>query len=349
VDSVLAVNDPKAIALGLKTLMPLIPLDPRLEKALDQRIMALIDRGTAAKNAEMAEAIAMFLHRGAQEEASVARPYIPALLSFLAQNIETTGAYAYYTLMLVARDSPDYFGPHCDQLVRTLDSPSLAAKTFAMRIIAVLAPGHPEYVLGARDTLRNLAETSPSGLIKAEAANAYRAVREASKSSAGRSSRLPGDPAIASLYDTPVWRHAVESHLSTVYRCDAADVDRAHGRRKGVKRKIRPSKRTDLYQEFVEKLKQGECVPSFKEQLDLLSPEAMALAAPCEPEPAAAITPPPSPPLELSQPATNEPVVTARTAPGSSFRPWKSLFATARAKRPRRILPAGPRHDQRRR
>ncbi len=167
VDYVLAVDDPKAVALGLKALIPLIPLEPRLARILDQRILALISRNMAAKSAELADAIALFLHRGAQERASPAKPYIPALLSFLGQNLETTGANAYFTLLLVAKNSPGDFGPHTALLLRTLDSPSPAASTFAMRIIATLAPAHPEYVVGARDILRNLAETSPPGVIKA--------------------------------------------------------------------------------------------------------------------------------------------------------------------------------------
>jgi hypothetical protein len=314
VDYVLAVDDPKAVALGLKALMPLIPLDPRLEKVLDQRILALIGRGMAAKSAELAETIALFLHRSAQERASLAKPYIPTLLSFLEQNIETTGAYAYYALLRVAKDSPGDFGPHAALLIRTLNSPSPAASTFAMRIIATLAPAHPEYVVGARDILRNLAETSPPGIIKEEATNAYHAVREVSKSPGVRSSKLLDDPAIASLYELPVWQRAVESHLTTAYSGDAADIARPHGRHKNITRETRPSKRSNLYQEFVEKLKQGEGVQSFEEQLDLLSPEAIAAATPCEIEPAGPITPAPLPPAEMSPPAIEVPVVTASPA-----------------------------------
>lgn len=314
VDYVLAVDDPKAVALGLKALIPLIPLDPRLEKILDQRVLALIDRGMAAKSAEMAEAIALFLHRGAQERASLAKPYIPTLLSFLEKNMETTGANAYFTLLLVAKDSPDDFGPHAALLIRTLDRPSPAASTFAMRIIATLAPAHPEYVVGAREILRNLAETSPPGVIKAEATNAYHAVREVSKSPASRSTNLLEDPAIASLYEMPVWQCAVESHLSTAYSEDAAEVGRPQGRRKEIKRGNRPSKRSNLYQEFVDKLKQGEGVQSFEEQLDLLSPEAISAATPCEIEPARHITPAQLPLTEMSPPAIEVPVVTASPA-----------------------------------
>jgi hypothetical protein len=314
VDFVLGVNDPKAIALGLKALMPLIPLDPRYEKMLDQRIMALVDRGMVAKSAELAEAIAMFLHRGAQERTCVAKPHIPTLLSFLAQNLETTGAYSYYTLLLVAKDYPDDFGPHAATLIRALDSPSPATRTFAMRIIATLAPAHPEYVVGARSTLRNLAETSPPGIIKAEAINAYQAIREVSKSPVDHTCNLPDDPAIVRLYDMPVWQRAVEGHLSTAYSDNAAAVVRHHGRRKRITREMRPSKRSNMYQEFVEKLEQGEYVQSFAEQLDLLSPEAIAVATPCEIEPAGAIPPAPLPLSVQSPPAIEVPVVTASPA-----------------------------------
>lgn len=311
VDYVLAVDDPKAIVLGLKALMPLIPLEPRLEKILDQRITALVDRGMAEKSAELAEAVALFIHRSAQERASLAKPHIPTLLSFLALNVGTTGAYAYYSLLLVAKNSPDDFGPHAALLIRTLDSPSPAASTFAMRIIATLAPAHPEYVVGAREILRNLAETSPPGVIKAEATNAYHAVREVSRSPGSRSTNLLDDPAIASLYEVPVWQHAVESHLSTACSGDAAEVPRHPDRGKIITRKMRPSKRGNLYQEFVETLKQGEGVQSFEEQLDLLSPEAIAAATPCEMEPAVVITPAPQPLAEMSPPAIEVPVVTA--------------------------------------
>ncbi len=296
-DFILSVNDPDVVAHALKNLMPRIPLDQCLENALDQRILALVDRGMAAKNAELAEAIALFLYRSAQERAGVARPYIPTLLSFLEQNLETTGAYSYYTLMLVARDTPDDFGPHADMLVRMLDSPGPAAKTFAMRIMTALAPRHPEYVIDARDTLRNLAETSPQGIIKAEAAGAYRAVREASGSPRSRGSdRSSNDPAIAGLYEMPVRHRAVEHHLSAACCRDVVAVDRPQGGSKGMKRDVRPSKRCNLYVEFVEKLKQGECMQSFEDQIDLLSQESMARAVPCEAEPVEA-TPPTRAPL----------------------------------------------------
>jgi hypothetical protein len=65
VDYVLAVDDPKAIAPGLKAPIPLIPLETRLEKVPDQRLMTLIDRGVPAKSAALAEVIALFLHRSA--------------------------------------------------------------------------------------------------------------------------------------------------------------------------------------------------------------------------------------------------------------------------------------------
>jgi hypothetical protein len=195
--------------------------------------------------------------------------------------METTGANAYYTLLQVAKNSPVDFGPYAARLIRTLDSLNPVACTFAMRIIARLAPAHPEYVVGAREVLRNLAEASPPGIIKAEATNAYHVVREVSGSLASRSTNLLDDPAIASLYEVPVWQRAVEGHLSTAYSEKAVEVIRPHTRRKEIKRGTRPSKRSNLYQEFVEKLKQGEGIQSFEEKLDLLSPEAIAAATPC--------------------------------------------------------------------
>jgi hypothetical protein len=301
-DIALTSDDMNAVARALKALKSLLPLDPGLENALDKRLLALTDRGMMAENAGLAEAIALFIYSRSQARASAARPYIPTLLSFLAQNVETTGAYSYYTLMIVANNAPVYLGPYADPLIRTLNSPSYAAQTFAMRIIAALAPSHPEYVAGAREVLHDLSETSPQEIIKAEAAKAYRAVRDIPKAPRGHGCRLLDDPAIASLYETPVWQRAVGCHLSTAYSNDSF-ADRPQGRRSGTKRDSRPSKRSNLYQEFVEKLKQGESNQSFEDQLALLAPESIAQAVPSEIMPVEAITP--SAPVVIASPAVD--------------------------------------------
>jgi hypothetical protein len=303
-------NDMKAVAGALKELNTLLPLDPAFENALDKRIQALIGWGSVAKNAELAEAIALFIYGRAKERASVARPYVPTLLSFLAQKMETTGAYAYYTLMIVASEAPAYFDPHADTLVRMLDSQDYATKIFSMRIIAVLASSHPECVIDARRALRNIAEASPPGIIKAEAAKAYRAFSDIPKAPPGHGSHILDDPAIAGLYEMPVWQRAVESHLSAAYGSDRL-VDHPHRRRPGVKRKIHPSKRSNLYQEFVDELKQIDCVQSFEDQTTMLTPETIAQAVPREIEPAEATILSTPPVAEISLPVMNEPDVIA--------------------------------------
>jgi hypothetical protein len=131
---------------------------------------------------------------------------------------------------------------------------------------------------------------------------------------ADNSGRLPDDPAVVSLYEMPVWQRAVGSHLSTAYGSDLRSGNRRHGRRPGIKRDSRPSKRSNLYQEFVEKLKQGEQVQSFEEPFALLSQEVPAEAAPCEPAPAGAEMPPLPPAAEMSLPVMDEPIVTAPLA-----------------------------------
>jgi hypothetical protein len=299
-------NDMKAVAGALKELNSLLPLDPALENAVDKRMLALIAWGTVAKNAELAEAIALFVYVRAQGRASAARPYIPTLLSFLAQKMDTTGACAYYTLMIVAGDSPDYFGPHADMLVQALDGPGYAAKIFTMRIIAALAPGHPEYVAGARDALRNLAESGPHSVLKDEASRTYQTVINSLISQAGNSGCLPEDRGIASLYEKPVWQKAVAGHLSTAYGSNNRAADRKNGRRTDIKRDSHPSKRSNRYGEFVEELKQDEPAPSFEEPFVLLSQEVPTESAQCEMAMAGAAMPASSPAAETPLPA--EPV-----------------------------------------
>jgi hypothetical protein len=216
--------------------------------------------------------------------------------------------------MIVASDAPGYFGPHADMLAQMLDSPSNAAKIFTMRIIAVLAPGHPEYVAGARGVLLSLAMSSPHNILKEEASRAHRAVINSLKSLAGGKCRLPDNPAIASLYEMPVWQLAIESHLSTAYGSDLRPDDRQQGRRAGTKRDSRPSERSNLYQEFIEKLKQGETTQSFDDQISLLSQDVAAEAMPGERAPVDAAMSSPLQVAEMPLPVTDEPMVTAQLA-----------------------------------
>jgi hypothetical protein len=307
-------EDLSTVARALRALKALLPLDQGTETALDEKLLALVNRGSAAKNAGLAEAIALFVYGRSKVRASAARPYIPALLSFLSQHVETTGAYSYYTLMILANDAPGYFGPHADALIRVLDSPGYAAKVFAMRIIAVLAPVHPEYVAGARDILRNLSEQSRQEMVKAEAVKAYRAVRNVAVLPDNPVNRLQDDPVIARLYEMPVWQRAVQYHLLTAYGDDQGAVVRSHSQRHNVRKQTRPSKRYDLYQEFIDKLKTVENNQSFEDPISLLSSNEQVKAAPCETAPAKVTIPSPSPVDEKSLPAVSEPVETASPA-----------------------------------
>jgi hypothetical protein len=162
-----------------------------------------------------------------------------------------------------------------------------------------------------------MAETGSQELVKAEAAKAYRAVRDMPGTPRGCGNRLPCDPVIASLYDMPVWQRAVESHLSTAYGSDLRPNDRQHSRHPGIKRDRRPLKRSDLNQEFVEKLKQGESTQPIEDQTALLSPEAASETAPCESAPVGAVILSPSPVAEMSPSVTDAALVTARLAEGN--------------------------------
>jgi hypothetical protein len=99
-------NDMKAVARALKALRLLLPLDPGVESSIDQRLLVLADNGTVAQNAELAWALALFIHGRTQERVSVARPYVPTLLKLLTEDVATTGAYSYYALMIVAERAP---------------------------------------------------------------------------------------------------------------------------------------------------------------------------------------------------------------------------------------------------
>ena len=169
-------EDMSAVATALRALNPYLTLVHDKEAALDNRMLALIDQGSAAGSPELAEAIAQSVYERSRERIDVALPFIPALLSFLELDMSTIGAPSYYTLMIVATDAPDHLGPFVGTLIGKLAGPGLVARTFAARIITVLACNRPEYVADARDALRNLCETCPEGILKTEATKAYQAI-----------------------------------------------------------------------------------------------------------------------------------------------------------------------------
>jgi hypothetical protein len=297
-----------AVARALNALRLLLPLDPGVENSLDKRLLALADNGTVAQNVELGRALALFLHCRTQERVSAARPYVPTLLKLLGEEMATTGAHSYYSLMIVAESAPQYFEHYGDTLVQLLDNPGFSAKTFSMRIIAVLASSHPEYVAGARETLHSLSENGAQELLRAEAAKAYKALRNVPRVEPDRKSTMLRDPAIASLYEVPVWQRAVEGHLTAAYSDTVLPVARRRSRR-SIKREVLPSKRCDLYQEFVGKLKVEEQVKSFEDQIALMAPEATAQAEVQEVAPVEPVLASPPATAEAPLPAIEMPIV----------------------------------------
>ena len=251
-DTVLSSQDLGVIARALKTLTTLLPLDTDTENALDRRLMALIGYGAIAKSDDLAEAVALFVYGRTQADTGVARPYLPTLFSFLSQDIATTGAYSYYTLMIVASEVPEHYGSCADLLARALDSPSIASKVFAMRVIGELSLHRPEYVASARKTLRDLSASDQPGIVKAEATKAYYSLIDASKTHDERE-RLIEELPVSRMYNTHVWKHAMEQHLSMAYGSDPPISQRAVWY-PGTKRKPHSLKRVNVYVEFFDVL-----------------------------------------------------------------------------------------------
>jgi hypothetical protein len=162
-------EDMKIVACALNMLRPLLPLDHNLEEALEKRMSVLVARGYAAERPDLAEAVAHFLYSRARQQASAVVPFVPALLSFLDLDLATTGAHSYYTLMILAEDTPDDLLPFTDALIGKLASPGYAVRTLAVRIIAVLAEKRPGSMASARDSLREVVETCEDGVLKTEA------------------------------------------------------------------------------------------------------------------------------------------------------------------------------------
>ena len=176
----IALKSPAAmpVAGALKALELFWPLESGQEDALDKRMRELVAEGMARETPALAEAMASLIYLRAREQASAARPFLPTLLSFLEMDISTTGASAYYTLMILAREEPDYFKPYAGELIARLDSGSDATKTFAAKIIAALARERPEYVAGATMALRRMSADYPREIVKKAAAEACKALEE---------------------------------------------------------------------------------------------------------------------------------------------------------------------------
>lgn len=183
----LALNseDMKIVTCALNMLRPLLPLDPSQEDVLEKRLSALIASGSAAKNPDLAEAVTHFLYRRGQQRASAVVPFIPALLSFLDQDLATTGAHSYYTLMILAEDAPDDLLPFADVLIGKMASPSYAVRALAVRIIAALADKRPGSMTNAREPLCDLVDNSGEGILKIEASKALQSIEGRLKSSEG--------------------------------------------------------------------------------------------------------------------------------------------------------------------
>jgi hypothetical protein len=169
-------EDIKAVACALDALRPLLPLDPYQEAALEKRMLALVARGAAAESPDLSRAIAHILYVRARQRARAVVPFVPTLLSFLDEDLATTGANSYYTLMILAEDAPDDLFPFADRLIGKLDSSGYAVKTLIVRVLAALGRKRPGYLVNARGPLRDLAEGSEDGILKAEAMKALQAI-----------------------------------------------------------------------------------------------------------------------------------------------------------------------------
>jgi hypothetical protein len=275
-DNVLSSQDLGVTARALKALTTLLPLDTDTENVLDRRLMALIGYGAMAKSDDLAEAVALFIYHRTQISADSARPYLPTLVSLLSQNIATTGAYSYYALMIVANEAPEHYGAFADLLVRALDSPGIAAKVFSMRVIAELASHRPEYVAGARRVLRDLSAAGQFKIIRTEATKAHYALIDSSKTQDERE-RLIEERPVSRVYNTHVWQHAMEHHLSMAYGNDLLAYQR-NGWHHGAKRKMRALKILSMHMEFSDFLRPNECDESIDGQTAALSMERTALA-----------------------------------------------------------------------
>lgn len=225
-------EDLKVVACALNMLRPLLPLDHYLEEALDKRVTCLVARGSAVESPYLAEAVTHFLYNRAQQRASAVVPFIPALLSFLDQDLATIGAHSYYTLMILAEEAPDDLLPFADALIGKTASPSYAVRTLTVRIIAALADKRPGSMTNARGPLRELAENSGDGILKTEASIALQAID-------GRFNSCEGAGAIADQTETvansrrpagDTWLQAILARLMNLWRV----ISRSGGNRKAT-------------------------------------------------------------------------------------------------------------------
>ena len=228
VDIALTSDNIAAITWAVKALELDFPLDPGQEKALERRALALalLAVGATGNYPVLAEAISSFVFRRASYDAIAVRPFIPALLSFLDYDIDTTGANSYYSLIALTHSRPDYFQPYANILIDMLDSPRNSTVAFASKIIAALAREHQEYVVGGEKALWRLSSNHPQPIVRKAASDALDAIRdnlspatmdtqaEHSPDNGEKMSVNPGDSGC--LSSTNTWlNHPSESNIAS--------------------------------------------------------------------------------------------------------------------------------------
>jgi len=310
-----------AIACSLKALELFLPLAPETEETLDRWAQVLIKDGKARKSPKLAEAIARFVYVRSRERPAVARPFIPALIAFLELNLDTTGAYSYYTLAIVGRDAPDHFQPYIGLLLDRLESDNSAAQAFAAKIIAVLARFRPELVMDARQDLEKLSDNAAANTVKNAAREALQAL-QGKPEPAGHAARLdlpearriePLKPIIAMSNDAPKPKPSWFGQLGK-------GLLARNGEEKRPMPAARPAQGSEsdemsrIMDDFSEIASMIEGGGSGSQSIAEAFRAARVPAAPGTPEPARTATGPEEAPAMTSQveePAPEGPVVTA--------------------------------------
>ena len=172
-DIALKSGNPASVAASIKALLAFPPMEIGLEDTLEIRILELITSKIAFSNRSLQEAMAEFLYLQVSQRVDRAEPFVEALIQFLDERTGTGGTTAYHSLMIVAANRPEYFQPHAGLLIKLLGNINRNTRLQTMRLIAVLAMSHPEYVAGAEKTLLHISSFNPDGELKNSASEAH--------------------------------------------------------------------------------------------------------------------------------------------------------------------------------
>ena len=162
-DIALKSGNPVSIAGSIKSLMAFGPADYEFEESLEIRVLELITGNVGLSNRALQDAVSEFLYMRISARVDRAAPFVEALIQFLDEQTGSGGATAYNSLMIVAANRPEYFQPHAAPLIKMLGSINKVTRIQTMRLIAVLAMSHPEYVADAEKTLLHLSSFKPDG------------------------------------------------------------------------------------------------------------------------------------------------------------------------------------------